>query len=79
MVKPSRVPSIKKMRDNGIRAFFAASVAILIESGTVKRNFASATLRAWVISSTPYAGDAPHILPPALVAASIVTGYHIVF
>jgi hypothetical protein len=53
------------MRSGGIPAFFAAGIATSIDEGTVIKNFALAVLRAYVISSTLYAGDAPDMMPPA--------------
>jgi hypothetical protein len=46
--------------------------------GTVNKNFASAVLRAYVISSVLYAGLAPETTPPALMAPNMAHGYQTV-
>jgi hypothetical protein len=58
-------PSIRKMCFRGIPAAVHAATAASNEPDCVIRNFVPAVFRAWDISSTLYAGEAPFTRAPA--------------
>lgn len=52
------------MRSCGMAAFFAAGLATESAEAAVIKTFAFDVFKAYVISSTLYAGEAPEIIPP---------------